>query len=184
MSISTSAPSTTASTSNKTLVSSTPRRGVPKSGRGWKKLAVKRVPVRALFGNAFIGNHNSKNSKNKNKTIKGGIESTKEKENSGEEEGIHAVVLEGVSKGACLRGAGRKSWEGKMKQRADQRAVREMEAEWRERVQREREEKRRRREEKKERREANSKKSEVVQVITNSRKIKKMSRKQLKQIAT
>uniref|UniRef100_A0A131XDW8 Coiled-coil domain-containing protein 86 n=1 Tax=Hyalomma excavatum TaxID=257692 RepID=A0A131XDW8_9ACAR len=74
------------------------------------------------------------------------------------------------------------SWKVKMEQRAERKALLAMDRELKEEKKRKIEEKKRRREENLRRREENAKKSEVVQVIKNTAKIKRMSKKQLRHI--
>uniref|UniRef100_A0A224Z818 Coiled-coil domain-containing protein 86 n=1 Tax=Rhipicephalus zambeziensis TaxID=60191 RepID=A0A224Z818_9ACAR len=72
------------------------------------------------------------------------------------------------------------SWKFKMEQRAERKALLALDREIKEEKKRKIEEKKKRREENLRRREENAKKSEVVQVIKNTAKIKRMSKKQLR----
>uniref|UniRef100_A0A6M2CLB2 Coiled-coil domain-containing protein 86 n=2 Tax=Rhipicephalus microplus TaxID=6941 RepID=A0A6M2CLB2_RHIMP len=74
------------------------------------------------------------------------------------------------------------SWKFKMEQRAERKALLALDREIKEEKKRKIEEKKRRREENLRRREENAKKSEVVQIIKNTAKIKRMSKKQLRLI--
>uniref|UniRef100_A0A131Z4X7 Coiled-coil domain-containing protein 86 n=1 Tax=Rhipicephalus appendiculatus TaxID=34631 RepID=A0A131Z4X7_RHIAP len=74
------------------------------------------------------------------------------------------------------------SWKFKMEQRAERKALLALDREIKEEKKRKIEEKKKRREENLRRREENAKKSEVVQVIKNTAKIKRMSKKQLRLI--
>eukprot|EP00128_Syssomonas_multiformis_P000143 Colp12_sorted_trinity150504_noHs@26736 len=75
------------------------------------------------------------------------------------------------------------SWDKRQKQRAELAAVKAYEKQLKDAAKAEIEEKKKRREENEKRRLENEKKAEVVQKI-NSRKIKKMSKKQLRLIKT
>ncbi|KAG0423922.1 hypothetical protein HPB47_000325 [Ixodes persulcatus] len=74
------------------------------------------------------------------------------------------------------------SWKVKQQQRAERKALLSLEREIKEARRKEIEEKKKRREENLRRREENAKKAEVVQVIKNTAKIKRMSKKQLRYI--
>ncbi|XP_022252842.1 coiled-coil domain-containing protein 86-like [Limulus polyphemus] len=74
------------------------------------------------------------------------------------------------------------SWKEKMKKRVEQKTLKLYEEELKAAKRKEIEEKKQRREEHRKRREENQRKAEIVQVIRNSAKIKRMSKKQLKHI--
>jgi len=74
------------------------------------------------------------------------------------------------------------SWNKRSKERAETESVKKYQKELKEAAALEREEKRLRTEENKRRREENAKKSEIVQTITDSSKIKRMKKKQLRLI--
>ncbi|XP_065291684.1 coiled-coil domain-containing protein 86-like isoform X1 [Dermacentor albipictus] len=74
------------------------------------------------------------------------------------------------------------SWKFKMEQRAERKALLALDRELKEEKKRKIEEKKKRREENLRRREENAKKAEVVQVIKNTAKIKRMSKKQLRHV--
>ncbi|KAJ8042825.1 Coiled-coil domain-containing protein 86 [Holothuria leucospilota] len=76
----------------------------------------------------------------------------------------------------------RTSWRWKMEEKARLKSLKAYENELKENKQRENEELKQRRIAKQKRKEENMKKSEVVQVIKNTAKIKRMKKKQLKQI--
>ncbi|KAL5017239.1 hypothetical protein ScPMuIL_006828 [Solemya velum] len=76
----------------------------------------------------------------------------------------------------------RSSWSEKMARKAEQKSVKNLEKELKEGRTKELEEKRKRQEEKKKRKMENEKKSEIVQTIKNTAKIKRMKKKQLRQI--
>eukprot|EP00126_Sphaerothecum_destruens_P014898 Sdes_comp8789_c0_seq1m168 len=78
----------------------------------------------------------------------------------------------------------KKTWQEKQQEKNDRTAVKIEEKEMKDEKKREAEERKNRREEQKKRRLENQKKAEIVQHITNSSKIKKMSRKQLRSIST
>jgi len=88
------------------------------------------------------------------------------------------VSLSKVTKSKPLR----KTWERKMKERAEKKSVKEYERSLKLDIKRKLEEKRKRQEVKTQRRLEKERKSEVVQVIKNTSKIKKMKKKQLRQI--
>merc|ERR1711868_42046 len=75
------------------------------------------------------------------------------------------------------------SWEEKIKQKKDKRAVKLHEQQLKETLKKEKEEKRARKEENLKRRLENEKKAEVTQKIKNTAKIKRMKKKQLRMIA-
>ena len=74
------------------------------------------------------------------------------------------------------------SWSKRSRDRAERESVKKYQKELKEAVAQEKEEKRMRIEENRRRREENAKKSEIVQKITDSSKIKRMKKKQLRQI--
>ncbi|KAL4224409.1 Coiled-coil domain containing 86 [Mactra antiquata] len=74
------------------------------------------------------------------------------------------------------------SWEKKMQMKAERKSVKAFEKQLKDDRNKELEDKRKRSEEKKKRRLENERKSEVVQPIKNSAKIKRMKKKQLRQI--
>lgn len=74
------------------------------------------------------------------------------------------------------------NWDEKMKKRAEQKSIKNFEKELKEKRAKELEMKRIRSEENKKRRLENERKSEVVQTIKNTAKIKRMKKKQLRQI--
>ncbi|KAH7960645.1 hypothetical protein HPB49_022004 [Dermacentor silvarum] len=74
------------------------------------------------------------------------------------------------------------SWKFKMEQRAERKALVALDREIKEEKKRKIEEKKKRREENLRRREENAKKAEIVQVIKNTAKIKRMSKKQLRHV--
>ncbi|XP_064461222.1 coiled-coil domain-containing protein 86-like [Ornithodoros turicata] len=76
----------------------------------------------------------------------------------------------------------RTSWKVKMQQRAERKALLEFSHEVEAARKKELEEKRKKSEEKRRRREENSRKAEIVQVLRNTSKIKKLSKKQLRNI--
>ena len=76
------------------------------------------------------------------------------------------------------------SWSKRSKDRSERESVKKYQKELKEAAAVEREEKRIRTEENRKRREENAKKSEIVQSITDSAKIKRMKKKQLRQIET
>uniref|UniRef100_A0A1X7USH2 Coiled-coil domain-containing protein 86 n=1 Tax=Amphimedon queenslandica TaxID=400682 RepID=A0A1X7USH2_AMPQE len=73
-------------------------------------------------------------------------------------------------------------WNKRQRELAEKKAAKELERELKETARQEKEEKKRRTEENKKRREENAKKSEIVQKITNTAKLKRLSKKQLKMI--
>ena len=75
-----------------------------------------------------------------------------------------------------------KSWKVRQKERAEKSSIKQLQIDMTEALAAEKEQKRLRTEEQKKRREENLKKSEVVQAITNSAKIKRMKKKQLRKI--
>lgn len=75
-----------------------------------------------------------------------------------------------------------KSWKVRQKERAEKSSIKQLQTDMKEAVAAEKEQKRLRTEEQKKRREQNLKKSEIVQAITNSAKIKRMKKKQLRKI--
>lgn len=77
----------------------------------------------------------------------------------------------------------RTTYEGRMASKAARQAVLTAEKELQDERRAKKEAERKRIEENKKRREENARKSEVTQVIKDTRKIKKMSRKQLRQIS-
>ncbi|XP_061102651.1 coiled-coil domain-containing protein 86 [Conger conger] len=84
---------------------------------------------------------------------------------------------------ALLRGKTlRSSWETKMEAKREKELVNKFSLQLKEEKAREKEEKRKRREETLKRREENERKAEVVQVIRNTTKIKRMKKKQLRKI--
>ncbi|CAM1329227.1 CCDC86 (predicted) [Pycnogonum litorale] len=76
----------------------------------------------------------------------------------------------------------RVSWNEKMKKRQEHKMVKIMETELKDAKNKEKMERRLRQEENKKRKIENSRKSEIVQVIKDPRKIKRMKKKQLRQI--
>lgn len=72
------------------------------------------------------------------------------------------------------------SWKTKMQERAERKALLALDREIKDEKKRKIEEKKKRREENLRRREENAKKAEIVQVIKNTAKIKRMSKKQLR----
>nr|XP_056707977.1 coiled-coil domain-containing protein 86 [Euleptes europaea] len=74
------------------------------------------------------------------------------------------------------------SWERKMKERQEKKAVRDFARQLEEEKQREREKKKQRREENLKRRLENERKAEIVQVIRNPLKLKRAKKKQLRRI--
>lgn len=74
------------------------------------------------------------------------------------------------------------SWNRRLKDRAERESIKNYQKELKETAAKEKEEKRLRSEENKKRREENIKKAEIVQNITDSSKIKRMKKKQLRQI--
>jgi len=74
------------------------------------------------------------------------------------------------------------SWERKVKEKQKQDAIKAEERLFKERIKQEQEEKKKIREQRKRLREENELKSSTFQVITNTQKIKKMNKKQLKKI--
>ncbi|KAJ8335953.1 hypothetical protein SKAU_G00392950 [Synaphobranchus kaupii] len=76
----------------------------------------------------------------------------------------------------------RSSWERKMEAKREKELVKKLALQLKEEKAREKEEKRKRREENLKRREENERKGEIVQVIQNTAKIKRMKKKQLRKI--
>ncbi|XP_034544575.1 coiled-coil domain-containing protein 86 [Notolabrus celidotus] len=74
------------------------------------------------------------------------------------------------------------SWEKKMEAKRDKQLVKQYTLQLKEEKARQKEEKRKRREENLKRREENERKAEIVQVIKNTTKIKRMKKKQLRKI--
>lgn len=74
------------------------------------------------------------------------------------------------------------TWNDKIRKRAERKSVKSFERELKEAAKKQREERKRLIEERRKRREENEKKSQIVQVITNTTKIKRMKKKQLRQI--
>ncbi|XP_078591156.1 coiled-coil domain-containing protein 86-like [Branchiostoma floridae x Branchiostoma japonicum] len=76
----------------------------------------------------------------------------------------------------------RTTWNKKMQQRAEKQSIKSFEKELKELKQKQLEEKRKRQEEHKKHKLENERKSEIVQPIKNTAKIKRMKKKQLRQI--
>ncbi|CAH1262230.1 CCDC86 [Branchiostoma lanceolatum] len=76
----------------------------------------------------------------------------------------------------------RTTWNKKMQQRAERKSIKSFEKELKELKQKQLEEKRKRQEEHKKQKLENERKSEIVQPIKNTAKIKRMKKKQLRQI--
>ncbi|XP_064191012.1 coiled-coil domain-containing protein 86 [Anguilla rostrata] len=76
----------------------------------------------------------------------------------------------------------RSSWEKKMEAKREKELVKKFTLQLKEEKAKEKEDKRKRREENLKRREANERKAEIVQVIRNTTKIKRMKKKQLRKI--
>lgn len=74
------------------------------------------------------------------------------------------------------------SWDKKKQIRAKAESVKSFEKEIKEETNRKKEEKRKQTEERQKRKEENRKKSEIVQQITNSSKLKRLKKKQLRSI--
>ncbi|XP_057307726.1 coiled-coil domain-containing protein 86-like [Hydractinia symbiolongicarpus] len=74
------------------------------------------------------------------------------------------------------------SWEKRKKERAEKMSVKQFQMEIKKAASEEKEKRRLRAEENKKRREENIKNAEIVQKITNSAKLKRMKKKQLRQI--
>ncbi|XP_065831263.1 coiled-coil domain-containing protein 86-like [Oscarella lobularis] len=89
----------------------------------------------------------------------------------------------GVKKSSMIKDkSARSRWKQRMKQKEDRKAVQEYERTLKEEAARQKEEKRKRIEEKQKKKEENERKSEVVQVIRNPAKLKRLSKKQWKKI--
>jgi len=88
------------------------------------------------------------------------------------------VSLSKVTKPKPLR----RSWDKKMKERAEKKSVKAYERNLKQDIRKKLEEKRKRQELKAQRQLEKERKSEVVQVIKNTSKIKRMKKKQLRQI--
>lgn len=76
----------------------------------------------------------------------------------------------------------KKPWSKRLLERAEKKAVKEFERELRETAEKEKEERKKKAEEKRKRKLENERKGEVVQKITNAAKLKRLKKKQLRNI--